>query len=286
MKFIKSQVELDEVLDALRSDGKTIGFVPTLGALHEGHGSLISRSKRQTDFTVCSIFVNPTQFNESTDLAKYPRTLDADKALLEELDCDLLFYPDVETVYPNGFSDRPDIDLRGLDEVLEGAFRPGHFDGVVQVVKRLLELVKPSHLYMGQKDFQQFSIVQFMIDHYEIPTQLVVCPIKREKSGLAMSSRNMRLTPKNRKRAVIIKRTLDYAQRRLKKHAVKEVKDYAFNRMKIDGFRPEYFEIVDGRTLKAVESMDESDYIVACTAVWAGEIRLIDNKIYKNPKTK
>ncbi len=286
MKFIKSQAELDEVLESLRTDGKTIGFVPTLGALHEGHGSLIARSKRQTDFTVCSIFVNPTQFNESTDLAKYPRTLDADKALLEELDCDLLFYPDVETVYPNGFSDSPDIDLQGLDEVLEGAFRGGHFDGVVQVVKRLLELVKPSHLYLGQKDFQQFSIVQFMIDYYEIPTMLVVCPIKREKSGLAMSSRNMRLTPKNRERAVIIKRTLDYAQRRLKNHFVKEVRAYAFNRMKIDGFRPEYFEIVDGRTLKAVESMDESDYIVACTAVWAGEIRLIDNKIYKKPKTK
>lgn len=284
MKLVKSQKELDALLNPIREQGKSIGFVPTLGALHEGHGSLISRSKRQTDVTVCSIFVNPTQFNESSDLAKYPRTLEADEQLLQELDCDILFFPDIDTVYPHGLDYKSDIDLQGLDEVLEGEFRPGHFDGVVQVVKRLLELVRPTHLLMGQKDFQQFTIVQFMIDHFQLPTKLVVCPIKREKSGLAMSSRNVRLTPKNRERAAIIKKTLDYAQRRLKKESVEEVKAYAMNRMQIEDFKPEYFEIVDGRTLKAIKSMEDSDYIVACTAVWAGNIRLIDNKIYKKPE--
>ena len=286
MLIIKTENELKSFVDSYKNEGKSIGFVPTLGALHEGHASLIKQSKRKSDITICSIFVNPTQFNESSDLDKYPRTFDADKEILENINCDALFFPNVETVYPNGFNDRPDIDLNGLDKVLEGAFRPGHFDGVVQVVKRLLELVEPNHLYMGQKDFQQFSIIQYMIDYYQMPVELVVCPIKREPSGLAMSSRNVRLTSKNRKKASIIKKTLDYAQRRLKHKSVDEVKAYAMNRLRIEDFKPEYFEIVDGHTLQPIKNMDDSNYIVACTAVWAGEIRLIDNKIYKKIEKK
>ncbi len=286
IQVIEEHQALKECLDAYRKKGKTIGFVPTLGALHNGHASLITRAKKSSDIVVCSIFVNPTQFNESSDLAKYPRTFDADKKLLEEYACDVLFFPSVETVYPNGTDDRPDIDLKGLDQVMEGAFRPGHFDGVVQVVKRLLELVEPDHLMMGQKDFQQFTIIQYMIDYYKIPTELIVCPIKREPSGLAMSSRNTRLSKENRDKAVVIYRTLNYVKRRLKKHSVADTIDYAMKRMNIEDFKPEYFSIVDGNTLLAINSMDESDYVVACTAVWAGDIRLIDNKILKKSDSK
>ena len=281
IQVIETHEELKKQLDKYRAEGKKIGFVPTLGALHNGHASLVTKSVRKADITVASIFVNPTQFNESTDLDKYPRTFEADKKLLQDYQCDIIFFPSVQTVYPNGTKDKPEIDLKGLDLVMEGAFRPGHFDGVVQVVKRLLDLVEPDFLMMGQKDFQQFSIIQYMLDYFSMKTKLVVCPIIREKSGLAMSSRNTRLTPENREKAVVISRTLTYAKRRLKKHSVKDVIDYAMKRMDLEDFRPEYFSIVDGRTLLPIENMEESDYIVACTAVWAGNIRLIDNKILK-----
>ncbi|MCL4107224.1 UNVERIFIED_CONTAM: hypothetical protein GTU68_033039, partial [Idotea baltica] len=236
----------------------TIGFVPTLGALHEGHASLIRKSKRKSDVTVCSIFVNPTQFNDPKDLKKYPRTLEADSALLESLKTDILYLPIKDEVYPSDIDTRVDVDFGDLFTVMEGAHRPGHFDGVVQVVKRLLDIVKPDFLYMGQKDFQQFTLIQFMIDRLSLPVELVVCKIKREEHGLAMSSRNERLVPDIRKRASIIRKTMLAVKRKVNTKKFSEIKDYAIKRMTIPDFKPEYFSLV-----------------------WAGEIRLIDNIILK-----
>lgn len=283
MKVIETNDELRKFIQALKKEGKTIGFVPTLGALHEGHASLIRKSKRTSDATICSIFVNPTQFNDPKDLEKYPRTIERDSELLEGLHTDILWLPGKEDIYPEGLDTSVDVDFGDLFTVMEGAHRPGHFDGVVQVVKRLLDIVEPTHLYMGQKDFQQFSLIQFMIDALDIPTELVVCRIKREENGLAMSSRNERLHKKIRERASIIYKTLKAVRRKAKKENFQKLKKYALDRMAIEDFRPEYFEIVNGKTLQRVENYDEAAYIVACTAVWAGDIRLIDNIILKKP---
>lgn len=260
---------------------KTIGFVPTMGALHEGHMSLIRQAKEQSDVVVCSIFVNPTQFNDKGDLKKYPRTLKADMAILEKEGCDYVFTPSVTEIYPQGELEKVDIDLNGLDTLMEGAFRPGHFAGVVQVVKRLLDIVQPDHLYMGQKDFQQFTIIQHMIDQLQIPTELVVCTIKREKSGLAMSSRNRRLPSDIKSRTHIIYDTLKQVKSMIETHRPKELEKMAMGYLSIPDFNPEYFSIVDGRTLRPITSFDKHDYVVACTAVWAGDVRLIDNMILK-----
>ncbi len=287
MEIFKTNKELQSRILTLKNEGKTIGFVPTLGALHEGHASLIRRSKRVSDITVCSIFVNPTQFNDPKDLEKYPRTTEEDTALLKSLKTHILYMPDVKEVYPNGTLDKVDVDFGNLFTVMEGAHRPGHFDGVVQVVKRLLDIVKPDHLYMGQKDFQQFTLIQHMIDALKLPVELVVCRIKREDHGLAMSSRNMRLEPEIRKQAAIIRKTLQAVKRNKDVKTVQELIDYAMKRMSIPHFEPEYFSIVDGRNLQNLSEMGESDYVVACTAVWAKNIRLIDNIILKKPeKTK
>lgn len=272
---------MQEFLDQFRKAGDKIGYVPTLGALHEGHMSLVRKSNKGSQLTVVSIFVNPTQFNEKTDLDKYPRTIEADSKMLIEEDCDVLFLPSVETVYPKGTDKGPDLDLKGMDELLEGKFRPGHFDGVLQVVERLLDLVKPDNLYMGQKDFQQFTLISHMIEQLSIPTQLVVCPIKREHHGLAMSSRNVRLSKENRENAKVLYKILNYVKRKFKTDSAEECIEYAFKRMNKMGFRPEYFEIVDGVTLSGVSSYDDSEYIVACLACWVGDVRLIDNKILK-----
>lgn len=265
-------------------EGKSIGFVPTLGALHEGHASLIRKSKKKSDLTVCSIFVNPTQFNDPKDLKKYPRTIEADTAILHDLHTDILFLPDVKEIYPNGTLSKVEVDFGELFTVMEGAHRPGHFDGVVQVVNRLLEIVEPDYLYMGQKDFQQFTIIQHMINELRLPVELVVCRIKREKHGLAMSSRNTRLDPENRSQASIIRKTLIAVKRNRKIKTIPELISYAMNRLSIADFKPEYVSIVDGRTLQDINDISDSDYAVACAAVWVKNIRLIDNIILKSPK--
>jgi pantoate--beta-alanine ligase len=264
-----------------RKKGNTIGFVPTMGALHDGHLSLINAANQKCNISVCSIFVNPTQFNDPKDLKKYPRNYRKDAALLRSAHCNYLFYPTVETIYPSNINTRIEIDLEGLDTRMEGAFRPGHFAGVVEVVNRLLEIVQPDYLFMGQKDFQQFTIIQHMLDKLNSKTNLVVCPIMREQHGLARSSRNERLDPELRKKASIIYSTLKEIQSLIKQKSVGEVIKYGLNKMKIPGFRPEYLEIIDGTTLLSVKDWNDSDYLVACTAVWAGEIRLIDNIILK-----
>lgn len=283
MKVFETNESLQLWLNTLIEKGKTIGFVPTMGALHEGHAALIRKSMRTTDVTVCSIFVNPTQFNDAADLAKYPRTLDNDTLILKRNQCDILYLPSKSEIYPPGLNVDLALDFGHMMSVLEGEFRPGHFDGVVMVVNRLLDIVKPDYLFLGQKDFQQFTIIQYMIDQLKLPVSLVVCRTKRAKNGLAMSSRNLRLDGDLKERAAIINKTLLAVKRKIKTHSFKALKKYAIEKMTIPDFVPEYFEIVNGHNLKPVDSFDESDYIVACTAVWAKNVRLIDNRILKKP---
>jgi pantoate--beta-alanine ligase len=279
MKVICTVDELGVLLDEL-SKNNTIGFSPTMGALHNGHLSLIKSSEDKCDISVCSIFVNPTQFDRSEDLKKYPRTLENDLSILEKAGCDIVFTPSVNEIYPETKEARP-IDLNGLDSRMEGANRPGHFDGVVQVVKRLLDIVNPDFLFMGQKDFQQFTIINYMLRYYDLATKLIVCPIVREEDGLAMSSRNMRLDGGIRLRASNIYKTLLEAKDWLKFIPVEYVKEKAMNALSINDFRPEYFEVVSGSTLLPIKDYRKEEYVVACTAVWAGDVRLIDNMIYK-----
>lgn len=205
--------ELKKLIEINKNKGASIGFVPTMGALHEGHLTLVRSASKENDVVIVSIFVNPTQFNDKKDLEKYPRTLDSDLLLLSGSGANVVFAPGVDDIYPDGDDKGADIDLGGLDMYMEGAFRPGHFKGVAQVVKRLLEIVTPDRLYMGQKDFQQFTIIQYMLDSLKINTQLVVCPIVRETTGLAMSSRNARLSSPTRAAAGIIFRVLKSAKR-------------------------------------------------------------------------
>lgn len=281
---MKRKIKVSTLQKALmneRKKGKSIGFVPTMGALHKGHMSLIRMAREQCDVVVCSIFVNPTQFNEKSDLKKYPRTLKQDMEMLIEEGTDYLFHPSVDEVYPDGEDISVEIDLNGLDRQMEGAFRPGHFAGVVQVVHRLLDIVKPDQLFMGQKDFQQFTIIQHMIDQLKMPVDLVVCPIMREEDGLAMSSRNRRLDPNIRKKAGILNKTLKWIKKNMDELTPAQASKEAINKMTIPGFKPEYVTIINGHTLKPIRSFDAHDSVVVCTAVWAGDVRLIDNLILK-----
>ena len=281
IKVVKSVGELQKLLKP-NYGNKKIGYVPTMGALHDGHASLIKASVAKCDITVCSIFVNPTQFNDSSDLDKYPRTLDKDVKILKSAKCDIVFVPSVNDVYPEGTKSKLKLRLGRLDKVMEGEFRPGHFKGVAQVVKRLLDIVKPDMLFMGQKDFQQFTIIQHMINQLKIPTKLVVCPIKREPSGLAMSSRNVRLEKEVKSRTDVLYKTLLEAKELLKLgYTTKQIQSYAIKAFKIPSFKAEYFRIVNGHSLLPVKNTVKEDYIVACVAVWAGDVRLIDNMILK-----
>lgn len=284
MYLFKLVADLQKYLDKLRKDGNTIGFVPTMGALHEGHLSLIDKAKSDNDFVVCSIFVNPTQFNEPEDLVKYPRTAIQDIEALTSHHNDVLFMPPVDEIYPEGLDTRVELDFGQLDKVMEGEFRPGHFSGMVQVVNRLTNIVKPDKMYFGQKDFQQYTLVRNMLSQSASPVEAIMCPIIREPDGLALSSRNVRLQPDIRGKATIIYQSLLKAKSLLLKESKSElVRKMALHDLAIKDFKPEYFEIVDGNTLMPVEDYSESDYIVACTAVWAGEVRLIDNMIIKSP---
>lgn len=282
MFIIKKTEDLTAFLNKKRSSHRDIGFVPTMGALHEGHLSLIRMSKESNSLSICSIFVNPTQFNQTADLQQYPRTTSRDIMALEKVGCDVLFLPDEKEIYPPGLDTKVDIPLNGLDAVMEGAHRPGHFAGVLQVVKRLLDITLPTNLYMGQKDYQQFSIIQHMINSYSLPVNLVVAPIIREKNGLAKSSRNERLTIEQKERAAILFKTLQEAKDNLENTSIAGLEKEALKKLDIPGFKPEYFEIVNGETLQPITRKEDAKTIVACTAVWVGDVRLIDNHILKN----
>ncbi|MEO6190486.1 MAG: pantoate--beta-alanine ligase [Saprospiraceae bacterium] len=273
--------KLQESLRRIHRNGKKIAFVPTMGALHQGHLSLIRHAREISDFVICSIFVNPTQFNNNEDLKKYPRTLEEDKKMLLSAHCDLLFVPEISDIYPDGTSLKPELQLNGVDLVMEGKFRPGHFAGMLQVVKRLLDIVQPDFLIMGQKDFQQYSLVAMMIKQLNLPCNLVVSLTVREEDGLAMSSRNRRLDPDFRKKSAIIYKALQFAHQNINKLGIEELCSTCSKMIDEEGLRTEYFEIVDSESLQPIKYIAESEKIAACVACWAGDVRLIDNLILK-----
>jgi pantoate--beta-alanine ligase len=280
MFIFKTVQDLQKHIQNLHKKGKSIGLVPTMGALHYGHLSLMQAAQNQCDITVCSIFVNPTQFNDAKDLEKYPRTTEQDIDLLSRVETDILFLPNVDAVYPKDLAINIDLDFGTLDKLMEGEHRPGHFSGVAQVVKRLLDIVKPDKLFMGQKDYQQFCICRSMIEQLRVRTEIVMCPIIRQENGLAMSSRNMRLTVAEKEIALNISRILKATKKRFKPSNIEETKKIAIVELNnITEFQLDYFEIVDGKTL--LLATENSESVVACTAVFVGEVRLIDNVVIR-----
>ena len=280
MELIQTIKELRAKLDGFRKEGKTIGLVPTMGALHAGHASLVKRAVAENDIVVVSDFVNPTQFNDKNDLVKYPRTLDADCKLLEACGVTYVFAPSVEEIYPE--PDTRTFSYAPLDTVMEGKYRPGHFNGVCQIVSRLFLIVEPTRAYFGEKDFQQLAIIREMVRKYPFQLQIVGCPIVREADGLALSSRNARLSSEQRMQALQISKTLFASTEYAREHTLAETKTFVEEAIgKAEGLRLEYFEVVDGNTLQDVQSWDDSAYIVGCITVFCGEVRLIDNIKYK-----
>jgi pantoate--beta-alanine ligase len=280
MEIVTTRKDVREKIDQWKNKGKIVGFVPTMGALHKGHLSLVREAREQSDVVVVSIFVNPTQFNNPDDLKTYPRDLDKDVKMLEELKVELIFAPTVKEMYPE--EDTRQFDFGNLDKVMEGKFRPGHFNGVAQVVSKLFDYVNPDKAFFGEKDFQQLAIIRRMVKDLKMPVDVVGCPIVREPDGLAMSSRNMLLEPEMRKNAPVIAETLSESLNFAPGKTVKETIDLVTEKINNTGkLEVEYFEIVDGDTLQAVENWNDSDYIVGCIAVFAGKVRLIDNVTYK-----
>lgn len=282
MKVIPTINEIKQLVREARAEGKTVGLVPTMGALHEGHASLIRRSVAENDITVVSVFVNPTQFNDKNDLTNYPRTLEADCALIESIGGSYVFAPSVEEVYPE--PDTRYFSYPPIDTVMEGARRPGHFNGVCQIVSKLFMMVEPDRAYFGEKDFQQIAVIRAMMKDQGFTFELVPCPIVREASGLALSSRNTLLADNEREIAVNISRALIGSQAYALSHSVEETTAWVTDTLNaIDGLDVEYYEIVDAITLQKVTSWDESEHIQGCITVFCGEkpIRLIDNIKYK-----
>ena len=279
MKIVKGINELKGYLVDSKRNGKRIGLVPTMGALHKGHLSLVERCVRENDICVVSVFVNPTQFNDKHDLETYPRTLEADCALLESAGCDFVFAPSVEEMYPE--PDTRTFDFGTVMQVMEGAKRPGHFNGVAQVVSKLFYIVEPDNAYFGEKDFQQIAVIRAMVKQLQIPVQINACPIVREADGLALSSRNTRLTPALRQKAPLIARTLQESKTLAATKSVREVIDYVVNTLNADpDLEVEYYEIVDGDSLVSIQDWKDTSYAVGCVTVYCGEVRLIDNIKY------
>lgn len=275
---------LGRVLKEHRDRNEVIGFVPTMGALHRGHLSMVERAVKECDICIVSIFVNPAQFNEQSDLLKYPRTPGTDKRQLQESGCEILFTPSTEEIYPGGTDIDLSIPLDHLVSEMEGKFRPGHFEGVVKVMHMLLSIVTCQYLYMGQKDFQQTCVVRHMINYYDFPVKLIVCPTVREEDGLAMSSRNLLLEEDMRSLAPVINKMLNWCKMEIHRMDIESMRHAVLNEWIDAGLRPEYFEIVDGYTLQEINDPGASVFIVACCAVWAGEVRLIDNIILKDQR--
>ena len=280
MKLVHTIHELRAELDIQRQAGKKIGLVPTMGALHEGHASLVRRAVAENDIVVVSDFVNPTQFNDKNDLLKYPRTLEADCELLEKEGAAYVFAPSVEEVYPE--PDTRQFSYAPLDTVMEGKYRPGHFNGVCQIVSKLFMMVEPDKAYFGEKDFQQLAIIREMVKQMQFPLQIVGCPIVREADGLALSSRNARLSEEQRQQALNISKTLFASKEYAVSHTVAETQKFVEDSIAAsEGLELEYFELVDGTTLQKIASWEETDYAVGCITVYCGEVRLIDNIKYK-----
>ena len=284
MQTITTKSELTRQVNACIRQGKTIGFVPTMGALHAGHAALVQKACSENEICVVSIFVNPTQFNNAEDLQKYPRTLQKDAVLLESLGVHFVFAPTPEEMYSTEeMQTRFSFDFNGLDKVMEGKMRPGHFNGVVQVVSRLFELVRPTRAYFGEKDFQQLAIIRHMVEHSALSSnfnnlKIVGCPIVREASGLALSSRNERLSDSEKQTAVAISQTLLASVEWAKTDSIEAVKKRVIDTINaIDGLEVEYYEIVDKSTLQPTTTFDNA---IGCVTVYCGPVRLIDNIQY------
>ncbi|MCC8173964.1 MAG: pantoate--beta-alanine ligase [Odoribacter sp.] len=282
MKVVYTKNELINLIQAYKKEGKEVGFVPTMGALHEGHISLVKECNKVCDITVVSIFVNPTQFNDPEDLKRYPRTPEKDLNLLEEAGCDIVFMPDVKEIYPEQ-EEKKNFDFGYIESIMEGEKRPGHFKGVGQVVSKLFDIVQPSKAFFGLKDFQQIAIIKEMSRQAEYQVEIIPCPIVREESGLAMSSRNALLEEGYKENAPHIYATLQKAYSLSSKMSVEELKEWI--KKEIDNnpyLQTEYVEIVNDSTLKVTKDWSEKGGKIICVAVFAGKIRLIDNIILDN----
>lgn len=279
MQVLNTKNELISLIDNLKKEGNKIGFVPTMGALHEGHLSLVKESKKKSDITVVSIFVNPTQFNDPDDLKRYPRTLDKDVELLKTVDCDIVFAPSVTEIYPE--PDTRKFNFGYLESVMEGAKRPGHFNGVGQVVSRLFDIVRPDKAFFGMKDFQQVAIIKDMVKQLKYDLEIIPCPIIREENGLARSSRNALLGEEYKKNAPHIYATLKKARTFVPEMEVNDLKQWITDEINKNPYlETEYVEIVDDTTLNVIKNWSEPGTKVACVAVYAGKIRLIDNIVF------
>lgn len=284
MIIIRKVAELCDYVDRIKNHGQSIGLVPTMGALHEGHLSLVGKAVAENDCVIVSVFVNPTQFNNPEDLATYPRNEEQDFRLLASEDVSAVFAPAVEEIYPEGESDGHLFELGTAAEVMEGKYRPGHFQGVAQIVSRLFRLCRPDRAYFGEKDFQQIAVIRNMVESEKINVDIVACPIKRADDGLALSSRNALLTADERQLAPEIHRALEESLDYSRSHDIRATHDTVVERLDaVPGMKVEYFEIVDGRTLLPVDEWEESPWIVGCITVYLGKIRLIDNICYRHP---
>ncbi|TVQ12557.1 MAG: pantoate--beta-alanine ligase [Bacteroidetes bacterium] len=279
MKVIRTISQMQALSLAARKTGKSIGFVPTMGALHSGHLHLVERALAENDIVVCSIFVNPIQFTNPGDLEKYPRTFGKDSVLLEAIGCDVVFYPDVAEMYPEPVTHTYDFGM--LEKVMEGLYRAGHFNGVAIVVKKLFDIVLPHKAYFGEKDYQQLAVIQSLVKLESMDIEIIPCPIVREPDGLAMSSRNARLTPEQRKAAPFIFETLVKAAQLYKSRSVELVIDTVCESIAANpDMELEYFEISDTETLAPIRGEKPHRPVVACIAVYMGQVRLIDNMIF------
>lgn len=280
MRVVKTISELKSLISGYKQENKTVGLVPTMGALHAGHKSLVDRARKENDIVVVSVFVNPTQFNNKQDLVTYPRTEERDCALLDAAGCDVVFMPAVEEVYPE--PDNRQFDLGAVAEVMEGAHRPGHFNGVAQIVSKLFSFVEPDRAYFGEKDFQQIAVIRKMVQLEGFKLQIVACPIKREDDGLALSSRNVRLTAEQRQLAPNIYRVLKESCNFAKSHTVAETEKFVVDSLNaLPQMEVEYYSIVDALTMQPVSDWADADSITGCITVYCGEVRLIDNIAYK-----
>ena len=280
MIIFKKAIALNQYITSLKQQNKTIGFVPTMGALHPGHLSLIEASKEQCDISVCSIFVNPTQFNDPKDFEKYPVTIDQDVLLLTQHYTDILFLPSVYEIYPNGTNNLPYYDLGELENILEGKYRPSHFQGVCKVVHRLLKIVQPEKLFIGRKDYQQCMVISKLIELKQLPVNIFIQPTMRENSGLAMSSRNTRLSEEGSKKAVALYDTLVYIKEHFHSKGISSLIEEANKRLLAANFeKVDYISIADAKTLQPLSNMNSSTTAIVLAAAFIEGVRLIDNML-------
>ena len=282
MIIFKRSKDLRSHINKARHQGLSTGFVPTMGALHKGHLSLIAKSKKDADITICSIFVNAVQFNNKEDFDKYPSSIENDILLLEESGCDILFIPTANEVYPDAASKNKHYELGHLEKILEGEFRPGHFQGVCLVVERLLNIVEPDYLFLGQKDYQQCLVIKSLVKQMDKKVKVVVCPILREKNGLAMSSRNLRLNEEQKQIAAALYKTLMCIKENLGIRNFPQLKTEAINKLEKKGFKVDYLELAKSKNLTIIDDIDKPKGVIILTAAFLNNVRLIDNILIKD----